>query len=130
MSSRRFGLALILFLLPLRLFAQQAVTAASVNGTVEDSSGAPIAGATVTMRNVDRNQSQNATTDLRGRFRFPLLAIGDYQLTASAPGLASSRQRLRLAIGAAIDLLIRLHPAQSETIDVTAAPPIVETHRT
>jgi hypothetical protein len=130
MSSRRFGLALLLLLLPLRLAAQQAITAASVNGIVEDSSGAPIAGATLTMRNVDRNQSQSATTDSRGRFRFPLLAIGDYQLTASAPGMASSRQTLRLAIGAALDLPIRLHPAQSETIEVTAAPPIVETQRT
>jgi outer membrane receptor protein involved in Fe transport len=130
MFSRRFRLAVILSLLALPLAAQQAVTAASVSGTIQDPSGGPLPGATVTMRNIDRNQTHTARTDARGRFRFPLLAIGDYQLTASAPGFASSQHPLRLAIGAALDIPIRLLVSQSETIDVIAEAPIVETERT
>jgi outer membrane receptor protein involved in Fe transport len=130
MNTRRAILASILFLLTLPLFAQQAVTAASVNGTVEDPSGAPVRGAHVVIRNLDRNRTQTASTDSRGRFRFPLLAIGDYELTATVPGFATSRHRLRLAIGAALDVPVRLDVAQSATIDVTASAPLVEAERT
>jgi hypothetical protein len=110
--------------------AQQAVTAASVSGSVVDPSGAPVRAATVTMTNVDRNQEQSVNTDARGRFRFPLLAIGDYRLRVAADGFAAAQQPLRLAIGAALDVPVRLQIAQSETIAVTAAAPIVETART
>jgi hypothetical protein len=128
--ARRLGVACILLWLPLRLLAQQAVTSASVAGTVVDPSGAPVRGAKVTMRNLERNQTQSASTDARGRFRFPLLAIGDYRLTVSAGGFAPSQQRVRLAIGSALDIPIRLQIAESEAIDVTAAAPLVETERT
>lgn len=130
MLMRRRCLMILLCFLSLPLLAQQAVNAASVSGTVEDASGAPLVAVTVAIRNVDRNQTQTAATDAHGRFRFPLLAIGDYELTVTASGFAPTQQSLRLAIGAALDLPVRLQVAQAETIDVTAAPPIVETERT
>lgn len=125
---KRLCLALLL-LLALPMFAQQVVTA-SMSGSVADASGAPLAGAHVAVRNVERNQTQTMAADARGRFRFPLLAIGDYELTASADGFASLRQTLRLPIGAAIDVPIRLQVVESQTIEVTAAAPVIEIERT
>ena len=130
MISRRSCLAVILLFLSVPLAAQQAVSAASVSGTVEDPDGAVLPGATVVMRNIDRNQTLTAPTDARGRFRFPLLAIGNYELTATAAGFASSRHTLRLAIGAALDIPIRLQVARSEAIEVRAEAPMIETERT
>jgi len=131
MLSRRIGLVLSVFLLvSCPLIAQQAVTAASVSGTVGDPSGAPLPGVTVTMRNTDRNQTHTTVTDVRGQFRFPMLAIGSYELTAAAPGFAPSQQALRLAIGAALDIPLRLQIARSDAIDVMADAPVIETERT
>jgi hypothetical protein len=120
----------IVLMLAMPLFGQQAGTGARVSGVVEDPTGAPMAGVVVTMRNVDRNQAQSVSTDARGRFRFPLLTIGEYQLTAAAPGFAPARQSLRLGIGAAVEVPVRLQIARSESIDVTASTPPIEVERT
>jgi hypothetical protein len=140
MCTRLLGLAMVLGVLAFPLPAQQSVTAATVSGTVLAPSGLAVAGAAVTIRNVDRNQSYTVHSDSRGRFRFPLLPVGDYQLvidpagTAGASGLDSLTRRIRLPLGAALDLPLRLPAATAggvrETIDVVAAAPIVETERT
>jgi hypothetical protein len=126
----RRGVILLLLALPLQLAAQQAMNAASVAGIVEDPAGAPLAGITVTMRNLERNQTQSAATDAHGRFRFPRLTVGEYELSAIADGYAPVQQSLRLAIGAALEIPLRLHLAQSESIEVSAAAPVIETART
>src|SRR6185436_10490471 len=110
---------LVVALLSIPAFAQQAVTTGTVNGTVRDAAGTPIAAA-VTIVNVDRNQRQTTASDARGHFRFAALPPGDYQVEATAPGFAATQQRVRLAIGSALDLPLRLRLAQSASIDVIA----------
>jgi outer membrane receptor protein involved in Fe transport len=112
------------------LHAQQAVTTASVRGTVQDPSGGFLAGATVIVTNLERNQPRSATTGTDGRFRFPLLPPGDYDLEVSASNYAGWQRRLRLSPGAAVDLGVTLRVGQSETLLVTAEPPLIETART
>jgi outer membrane receptor protein involved in Fe transport len=119
---------LMLFSLPAR--AQQAVASASVRGTVADAAGAPLGGAAVTITNIDRRQSQTTMADTHGRFRFSMLPVGEYELTASAAGFATVKRALRLAIGSAVDLPLRLAMQQSESIDIIATPPIIERERT
>jgi outer membrane receptor protein involved in Fe transport len=110
--------------------AQNAVTAASVSGTARDPAGAPAVAVDVAITNLERNQTQHTTTDMRGRFRFPQLAVGDYRLDVTAPAFAAQQRTLRLTIGAALDVSIRLQVLQSESIDVRATAPVVETQRT
>ncbi len=129
MKSRFLACALLL-LLSIPLAAQQAVNAATMSGTVQDPGGDPVQGATVTAHNVDRNQTQTAATDEKGRFRFSLLPVGDYRLGVAAEGYAPFDRSLRLAVGAALDIPIRLSIEQSESIDVWASVPLVETART
>ncbi|HEV7574152.1 MAG TPA: TonB-dependent receptor [Thermoanaerobaculia bacterium] len=112
------------------LHAQPAITAAAVAGTVRDAGGAPIAGADVAAINVDRNQKQQTVTDASGRFRFPVLAVGVYQLTATRDGFASWHRNLRLAVGASLDIPVTLAMSQSETIDVSGSLPAIDTART
>jgi outer membrane receptor protein involved in Fe transport len=115
----------ILLLAAATLHAQPAIT-----GTVRDAAGAPIAGANVAAINLDRNQKQQTVSDAAGRFRFPVLAVGAYQLTAARDGFATWRRDLRLAVGNSLDIPITLAISQSETIDVSGALPAIDTART
>jgi outer membrane receptor protein involved in Fe transport len=117
-----------LFALPLA--AQQAPSSASVSGTVHDASGAPAAGVQATITNLDRNQAQTAVTDREGRFRFPVLAVGDYELEVAAAGSAPWERQLRLTVGTALEVRVALNPAFEDAISVTTDAPVVETVRT
>src|SRR5215210_6786472 len=63
-------------------------TAGAISGVVADPQGAVVAGASVTARNVGTNESRTATTDSEGRYRFPNLPIGNYEVTVQAQGFA------------------------------------------
>lgn len=58
-------------------------TAGTVNGTVRDTSGAPIANATVSLVGVENLRS---TSDIHGNFSFANVTPGIYSFTASKPG--------------------------------------------
>ena len=57
------------------------VTAGTILGTVADSSGAVIPGATVQLRNVETGITRTVTTDAAGRYRAPQLGLGTYEVT-------------------------------------------------
>ena len=57
-----------------------------LTGTVTDSSGGVISGATVTVTSLGTGQSRTTTTDSDGSYTFSLLNAGDYKVTFSAPG--------------------------------------------
>ena len=66
--------------------AAQDYTSGAVLGTVNSSTGGPVAGATVRLRSLAQNQVQNFTTDSSGAFSAVGLTPGQYELTVSAPG--------------------------------------------
>jgi outer membrane receptor protein involved in Fe transport len=109
--------------------AAQSPTSVRVSGTVQSPDGSVVVGAGVTMTNLDFNQVQTTATDSQGRFRFPALTVGDYELEIVGEGFAPWQQRLRLAVGAALDLPITLNIEHSESIIVTGDMPVVETAR-
>jgi outer membrane receptor protein involved in Fe transport len=59
---------------------------ATLSGTVTDSSGGAIAGVQLILTRVDTGVSQTSTTDSAGRFDFVRLLVGNYRLSATAPG--------------------------------------------
>ncbi len=76
---------LIAFLLLLTPQAAQAQNyAGSVRGTVTDPSGAAVAGATVTLRNVGNNETLTATTTATGAYSFAAVNVGTYELKVKA----------------------------------------------
>jgi len=105
------------------------VVTGSLDGTVVDPSGAVVQGATVTLKNVGTGAVHTATTSNTGGFRFALLAVGSYDVEVSKGGF----RKLKVA-SAAVDanvdrslgtLALELG-SETESIEVTAAPPLVE----
>src|SRR3954454_22647509 len=61
-------------------------TVGQILGTVSDSSGAPVQGASVRVANEGTNETRRATADALGNFIFPQLQVGKYTLTVEMAG--------------------------------------------
>ncbi len=113
------------------VLAQQTVTSATLGGRVEDAAGAALPGALVTVNNLDKNQTQTATSDADGRYRFAYLPAGPYELTAERAGFDTLRRRLTLTLGQALDVPLRLSVAGvTGSVQITADVPLIEAART
>jgi Carboxypeptidase regulatory-like domain/TonB dependent receptor/TonB-dependent Receptor Plug Domain len=112
--------------------AQASRVGATLEGTVSDSSSALIPQATITLRNIETNQSRIATTDDQGFFRADQLAVGTYEVRLEHPGFALYRHTgVALGLGQTIHLDIVLAPASaSAEITVSAQPPAIDTSQT
>jgi len=121
----------VLFLVVLRLsqpvHAQDGST--SLQGIVEDASGARIAAAAIVVTDPLRGVRLQATTDAQGTFAFGMLPPGQYDVTASARGMATKTSRgVELLVGGVSVVQLRLAPAAlTQTVTVTATPVLVET---
>lgn len=88
--------------------AQQSVGDASISGRVVDPSGAAIAGVPVVARHTDTNRVSTAVTDQEGRFRFPYLRIGSYEIVVRQQGFRDFTRSLTLTVGSAFELPVPL----------------------
>jgi len=103
---------------------------ASVTGRVSDAQGGAIAGATVSAKQRETGVTSSATTDTSGRFRFPYLRIGPYDITVIREGFAPSSRALVLTVGSAFDIPIVLTLVGVEaSVTVTADAPVLESAR-
>lgn len=110
--------------------AQQSVDYASISGRVTDPQGAVVAGALVSVRQLDTNLGAAATTDAGGRFRFPQLRVGAYELTVRAQGFSDLTRTLMLSVGSAFDLPLTLAIAGIDTsVTVSGDTAVLETAR-
>ncbi len=113
-------------------FAQATVSFAQLSGTVQDTSGRTIAGANITVRNEDTNQSSSVISSGSGFYVIPSLSPGRYELTTTYAGFGKYIQSgIALTVGqtATINVVLKV-ASQGETIVVTDIAPTVETTRT
>ncbi len=98
-------------------------------GTVTDQTGGAMAGATVTVLDVQRGIKRTLTADDTGEFNAPNLTPGTYTVRAEAKGFKSAeRQNILLETGREIRVDLSLQPGeQAQTITVTSEAPMVET---
>jgi hypothetical protein len=68
----------------------------SIQGVVSDSSGAAIAGAAVTLRNLDTGIEQSTSSGSSGNYSFTSLAPGRYVVRAQAKGLRTTEVNVTL----------------------------------
>jgi hypothetical protein len=113
-------------------FAQSQATTGSIEGAVTDSTGAIVADAKVTAKNTQTGLTREVTTNAEGFYRLLLLPVGDYDVVIEKQGFASVRnQAVKVQVGQKLTLDATLGAAgTSETVNVTAEAPIVETTRT
>jgi hypothetical protein len=110
--------------------AQQTVDVGSVSGRVVDEMGMPIPGVTVVATHRSTNLSASAITDDSGRFRFPYLKIGVYDIRASLMGFKDLARTVTVSAGSAFEIPMALAIASlSETITIVDEAPVMESAR-
>jgi hypothetical protein len=105
-------------------------TSASLTGQVTDPSGAAVAGATVTVTNIDTNLTQSAKTSGIGIYLIRPLPIGNYTLTIEAAGFNRYLQNgitLTVDLAATQDVRLKIASGKAETISVTADAELINT---
>lgn len=110
--------------------AQESINHASVSGRVSDAQGAVVPGATVTARQLATDVVASVVTDAAGRFRFPYLRIGDYELMVQLAGFSEAHRRIALSVGAAFEIpFVLAVEGVATSVTVHAEAPVLESAR-
>jgi hypothetical protein len=101
----------------------------ALTGLIQDSSGAVIPNAQVTLANPETGFSRTVKADGSGVYVFSPIKIGTYSVTARADGFTQTTQKnIAVNIGQRTSVNVTLKPgAVSETVTVTDAPPLLQT---
>lgn len=107
-------------------FAQ--VDTGSILGTVSDSSGARVNGATVTLTNEGTNATLSTATSDDGGYKFTPVRIGSYKITVTVQGFQTSTQHgVTVNVGQSVVADFSLKPGSvNETIEVTTTAPVLQ----
>ncbi len=118
---------LLLLLASAALLAQ--ANLGRILGTVRDQTGAPVPGVTVTIIDVDRGVERTVTTDSAGEYLAPSLVPGNKRVRGELTGFKVVEQaNITLQVGQDIREDLVLQPGElNEKIEVTAAPPMLDT---
>ena len=124
LSFARMGSWLLLSL-GLLLLLETPVCAASggsISGTVADTTGAVIVGATLKLVNTAQQTVWQSVSDKQGLYSFPDIPVGHYDLTITASGFAPQK---KTGISVDTDAAIRLDivltvGSESNTVTVTS----------
>ena len=127
------GVALVLAV----LFAGASATfgqdvTATITGTVTDSTGAAVAGATITAKSVERGTSFSSVTNEVGLYRIAQLPIGDYELRVEKVGFqAALLPAFNVSLNQIARVDVELKVGQvTDIVEVTAGAPILKTEAT
>ncbi len=125
-----WALPVLLFLLAFvsALRSQTAVDGA-VGGTVQDSTGAVIANASIVVHNVATNAEQTVASDGSGYFRVFHLAPGIYNVTVTANGFETYKSTaVTVQVGSLTRIPVNLVVGStSQSVEVTGEAPLVNT---
>jgi len=128
--SRAWLLAIALIACLLATTAAFAQTSSgSVSGRVVDATGAALPGVTVTATNTRTGFSRSVVSDAEGRYNFPALPVGPYNVTAELSGFTTVTTRdvdVQVATVRNINISVK-QAAVSEQITVTAEAPLIAT---
>jgi hypothetical protein len=117
----------LLLAVPSGVFSQ--VVTASLEGTVQDSSGAAVPSAAVKVTNTSTGIVTLASTSQDGRFVMPALQPGGpYTITVTANGFKTDqRAGIKLDVNQSASISITLQVGSAtETVEVTAEAPLLE----
>jgi hypothetical protein len=107
--------------------AAWAQVSADLSGTVTDQSGGVIAGADLTVRNVDTGAMRGTVTDSSGHYLVSSLPVGQYEIRVKKSGFTEGvRTGVRLVVGqsATVDIELRVGMSNQQ-VTVTRGAPMV-----
>ena len=102
----------------------------TILGTVTDPSGAVVAGAQVTAKNLETAESRQFISDETGNYQFNALPPGMYSVTVTAPAFKTgvvTKVVLRVNTQTRADFAMQIG-ATSDTVKVTASAPLLQTN--
>jgi hypothetical protein len=128
-------LRLICVLSLIALLSASTALAQAVNatllGTITDASGATVAKAHILIVETNTGIGKTTLANESGNYIFPDLPPGKYSVTAEHPGFKKETRRdVDVVVNSNTRVDLQLTPGNvSETVEVTAAPPILQTDR-
>jgi Carboxypeptidase regulatory-like domain len=104
-------------------------TGGTISGNVMDQTGATVPGAMVTVRNLETNVVRSTNTVENGRFNFPALPVGQYELTVELQGFSKYvRGPITLVLNQEAVVNVEIRPAGvQDSVVVTDDVPILNT---
>jgi hypothetical protein len=104
-------------------------TTGTISGTLQDQHGGTVPQATVTIRNLETNATHTVTTEDDGRYNFPGLPVGRYEIIVERTGFAKHvRGPITLVLNQVAVVNIELKTAAvTETVTVSADAPLLNT---
>lgn len=123
------SLALGVFSVCAAMSPLRAQVTAAISGTVQDSSGAGVADATVVVKSVETGAARTATTDSAGNYTILSLALGPQEVKAEKAGFKSAvRTGIDLVVGQEAVVNLRLEVGELvQQVTVAAEAPLVNT---
>lgn len=111
------------------IWAQGVSGSASVAGTVTDTTGAVIPGASVVLLNVERGSEQEVSTNEAGNYAYPDITPGTYSVRVSSDGFQTREVTdLQVQVGQRAAVNVELEVGQvTEVVTVEAAAVLLET---
>ena len=118
--------SLCLIAVPFETSGQSQLGTGAVGGIVQDTSGAVISGASVTITNSGTGLVRSVSTNDAGQFSVPVLPAGEYKVLVERAGFSAlEQQNLTVNVGRTTTLRLELRAgAIGEVVNVTAAPVI------
>ncbi len=109
------------------VFAQ--VDAGAITGTVQDSTGAVVPNAQITLLNIDQGITLETKSNSSGGYTFSPVRIGHYQISVTAQGFATTTQKnITVQVAQVLQVNVQLKLGQAtETVEVNTAPPLLQT---
>jgi outer membrane receptor protein involved in Fe transport len=100
----------------------------SIAGTIVDASGAGLPGATVTATQSETGAVRTTTSTGAGQFRIPLLAVGNYSVSAELPSFASAKvANVVVNVGSEATVKLTLELASVKAaVTVSGEAPLIE----
>jgi Carboxypeptidase regulatory-like domain/TonB dependent receptor len=131
--SVRIGapLAAMLVALTITTTARAQVLYGSITGNVTDSSGAVVAGATVTITHKETGQSRDGVTDANGGYDFPTLQAGTYSIKVGKSGFKTvTKENVAVTLNTVTRADISIEVGQvTENVLITADAAQLKTDR-
>jgi outer membrane receptor protein involved in Fe transport len=124
------GALIVMLVLSGAICASAQETTGTITGRAADAQGLPVPGVTVTA--TGPQGIKTAITDSQGHFAFPFITPGLYTVRMELQGFKTiERKQVSVSVGQTMDLPVTMEVGGvSETVNVEAAPPLIDTTST